>query len=131
MGGVNRTGRKVSFQRKNPDFLVKNPDFLVKNPDFLLKNLDFLVKNLDFLVKNLDFLVKNLDFLSKNLDFYINQVHVDGAPVLQDASVQAGLQEGQVCVVCKMAAIRDQSLSIETRSQGYPRSWRRASFHIQ
>ena len=27
----------VSFQWKNPDFLLKNPNFLFRNPDFLLK----------------------------------------------------------------------------------------------
>ena len=30
----------VSFQWKNPDFLLKNPDFLIRNLDFLLKNDD-------------------------------------------------------------------------------------------
>ena len=34
---------KVSFQWKNPDFLLKNPDFLMKNPDFLLKNADVVI----------------------------------------------------------------------------------------
>ena len=34
----------VSFQWKNPDFLLKNPDFLFRNPDFLLKNVDFYNK---------------------------------------------------------------------------------------
>ena len=33
---------QVSFQWKNPDFLLKNPDFLIRNPDFLLKNVDVL-----------------------------------------------------------------------------------------
>ena len=28
---------KVSFQRKNPDFLIRNPDFLLKNVEFLIK----------------------------------------------------------------------------------------------
>ena len=28
----------VSFQWKNPDFLLKNPDFLLKNPDFITKH---------------------------------------------------------------------------------------------
>ena len=28
---------QVSFQWKNPDFLLKNPDFLLKNPDFVTK----------------------------------------------------------------------------------------------
>ena len=32
----------VSFQWKNPDFLLKNPDFLMKNSDSLLKNVDFI-----------------------------------------------------------------------------------------
>ena len=27
---------QVSFQWKNPDFLLKNPDFLLKNVDFTL-----------------------------------------------------------------------------------------------
>ena len=36
---------QVSFQRKNPDFLLKNPDFLFRNPDFLLKNVDFIMKH--------------------------------------------------------------------------------------
>ena len=29
---------QVSFQWKNPDFLLKNPNFLIRNPDFLFKN---------------------------------------------------------------------------------------------
>ena len=29
--------RYVSFQWKNPDFLLKNPDFLLRNVDFLIK----------------------------------------------------------------------------------------------
>ena len=33
----------VSFQWKNPDFLLKNLDFILKNVDFLLKNLDFII----------------------------------------------------------------------------------------
>ena len=28
---------QVSFQWKNPDFLLKNPDFLLKNVDFIIK----------------------------------------------------------------------------------------------
>ena len=28
---------EVSFQWKNPDFLLKNPDFLLKNDAFVLK----------------------------------------------------------------------------------------------
>ena len=28
---------EVSFQWKNPDFLLKNPDFLLKNVDFITK----------------------------------------------------------------------------------------------
>ena len=35
---------QVSFQWKNPDFLLKNLDFLLENPDFLLKNPDFTTK---------------------------------------------------------------------------------------
>ena len=35
---------QVSFQWKNPDFLIRNPDFLFRNPDFLLKNVDFIIK---------------------------------------------------------------------------------------
>ena len=35
---------EVSFQWKDPDFLLKNPDFLFRNPDFLLKNVDFTIK---------------------------------------------------------------------------------------
>ena len=35
---------QVSFQWKNPDFLLKNPDLLIRNPDFLLKNVDFIIK---------------------------------------------------------------------------------------
>ena len=35
---------EVSFQWKNPDFLIRNPDFLLKNPDFLLKNVDLIIK---------------------------------------------------------------------------------------
>ena len=37
------TRGEVSFQWKNPDFLLRNPDFLIKNPDFLLKNVDFII----------------------------------------------------------------------------------------
>ena len=36
---------QVSFQWKNPDFLLKNPDFLLKNVDFLLKNVDFIINS--------------------------------------------------------------------------------------
>ena len=39
---------QVSFQWKNPDFLVRNPDFLLRNLDFLLKNVDFLIKQAEF-----------------------------------------------------------------------------------
>ena len=35
---------EVSFQWKNPDFLLKNPEFLLRNPDSLLKNVDFITK---------------------------------------------------------------------------------------
>ena len=35
---------EVSFQWKNPDFLLKNTDFLFRNPGFLLKNVDFIAK---------------------------------------------------------------------------------------
>ena len=28
---------EVSFQWKNPDFLIKNPDFLLNNVDFLIE----------------------------------------------------------------------------------------------
>ena len=34
---------EVSFQWKNPDFLLKNPDLLIRNPDFLLKSVDFII----------------------------------------------------------------------------------------
>ena len=34
----------VSFQWKNPDFLLKNPDFLLKNPGFLLKNVVLIIQ---------------------------------------------------------------------------------------
>ena len=34
---------KVSFQWKNPDFLLKNPDLLIRNLDFLLKNVDYIM----------------------------------------------------------------------------------------
>ena len=44
-------GDQVSFQWKNPDFLLRNPDFLLRNPDFLLRNPDFLLKNDDFILK--------------------------------------------------------------------------------
>ena len=37
-------GHRVSFQWKNPDFLLKNPDFLFRNPNFLLKNDEFITK---------------------------------------------------------------------------------------
>ena len=43
LGGAS-TPRPVSFQWKNPDFLLKNADFLLWNPDFLLKNVDFIIK---------------------------------------------------------------------------------------
>ena len=36
---------EVSFQRKNPDFLLKNPDFLIRNPDSLLKSVEFITKH--------------------------------------------------------------------------------------
>ena len=36
---------EVSFQWKNPDFLLKNPDFLLTKPDFLLKNVDLITKH--------------------------------------------------------------------------------------
>ena len=29
----------VSFQWKNPDFILKNPDFLLKNVDFMIKQI--------------------------------------------------------------------------------------------
>ena len=32
---------EVSFQWKNPDFLLKSPDFLIRNPNFLLKKCWF------------------------------------------------------------------------------------------
>ena len=38
------TNNQVSFQWKNPDFLLRNPDLLFRNPDFLLKNVDFVTK---------------------------------------------------------------------------------------
>ena len=38
------TADVVSFQSKNPDFLLKNPDFLLKNPEFLLENVEFIIK---------------------------------------------------------------------------------------
>ena len=31
---------EVSFQWKNPGFLLKNPDLLIRNLDFLLNNVD-------------------------------------------------------------------------------------------
>ena len=34
---------EVSFQWKNPDFLLRNPDLLIRNPDFRLKNVDFII----------------------------------------------------------------------------------------
>ena len=46
---------QVSFQRKNPDFLLKNPDFLLKNSDFLLRNPGFLLRNPGCLLKHVDF----------------------------------------------------------------------------
>ena len=33
--------QQVSFQWKNPDFLVKNPDFLLKNVDFVMKQNNY------------------------------------------------------------------------------------------
>ena len=38
------TQSSVSFQWKNPCFLLKNVDFLLKKLDFLLKNDDFIIK---------------------------------------------------------------------------------------
>ena len=38
------TPGRVSFQWKNPDFLLKNPDFLMKNLDFLLNGVDIITK---------------------------------------------------------------------------------------
>ena len=32
----NQCVQQVSFQWKNPDFLLKNPDFLLKNVDFII-----------------------------------------------------------------------------------------------
>ena len=43
---------EVSFQWKNPDFLLKNSDFLSRNPDFLLKNVDFRLKNVDSIIQH-------------------------------------------------------------------------------
>ena len=40
----NAADAEVSFQWKNPDFLLKNPDFLFRNPDFLMKSVDFIIK---------------------------------------------------------------------------------------
>ena len=34
---------QVSFQWKNPDFVLKSQDFLFRNPDFLLKIIDFII----------------------------------------------------------------------------------------
>ena len=42
---------QVSFQWKNPDFLLENPDFLFRNPDFLFRNPGFLLKHVDFIIK--------------------------------------------------------------------------------
>ena len=36
---------EVSFQWKNPDFLIKNAGFLFKNADFMIK---MIFKNVDF-----------------------------------------------------------------------------------
>ena len=36
---------EVSFQWKNPDFLLKNPDFLMRNVDFVLKYVDFIINS--------------------------------------------------------------------------------------
>ena len=32
-------GTEVSFQWKNPDFLLRNPDFLLKNVDLIIKQV--------------------------------------------------------------------------------------------
>ena len=32
-----KSREQVSFQWKNPDFLLRNPDFLLRNVDFLIK----------------------------------------------------------------------------------------------
>ena len=37
----------VTFQWKNPDFLLKNPDFLFRNPDFILKTVDCIIMKTD------------------------------------------------------------------------------------
>ena len=34
---------QVSFQWKNPDFLLKNVNFLLKNVNFLLKYVNFVI----------------------------------------------------------------------------------------
>ena len=52
--GQSTLTHQVSFQWKNPDFLLKHVDFLWKNPDFLLKHVDFLLKNVDFITKTGD-----------------------------------------------------------------------------
>ena len=54
----------VSFQWKNPDFLLKNPDFPLKNPDFLLKTVDFIIKQFIGLIpvrKNDELCIQNED----------------------------------------------------------------------
>ena len=38
---------EVSFQWKNPDFLLKNPDFLLKSVDFIMKQSPDVEKRTD------------------------------------------------------------------------------------
>ena len=45
LGYVDAMNTQVSFQWKNPDYLLKNPDFLLNNPHFLLKTVNFMIKH--------------------------------------------------------------------------------------
>ena len=42
------TGNAVSFQWKNPYFLLKNPDFPLKNPEFITKQHGTAKGNLSY-----------------------------------------------------------------------------------
>ena len=47
---------QVSFQWKNPDFLLKNPYILLKNPDFLLNDVDIVIKQVPSMWECVNFL---------------------------------------------------------------------------
>ena len=42
---TDQTSVQVSFQWKNPDFLLQNPDLMFRDPDFRLKNVECIIKH--------------------------------------------------------------------------------------